>query len=191
MDLDSQLPEQDFDYSDDDDEDSNIEDEVDEDFLLQDHEEIEMRNDSESTRSHNGQDSNVLSVNDDGLSGYTDNSFSDEPEDDEISLHPDDSLFDEEDEPAGNTDRLRPRLVQLLNYERHLSIMGCPHRQQPVVCYGQASRLCWTTKAFHKSIFSFEFLSLVPLLATNTCHLRLYQYLYIYGLLHKGTVLSL
>ena len=117
MDLDSQLPEQDFDYSDVDDDDSDIEDEVDEDSLLRDHEEIEVQNDSESMRSHNCQDSNVLSINDDGLSGYTDNSFSDEPEDDEISLHPDDySLFDEEDEPTGNTDRLRPRLVQLLTH---------------------------------------------------------------------------
>ena len=113
MDLDSQLPEQEFDYADDDDEDTDIEDGINEDFLLGDHDEIETQNDSESTRSHNLQGSNILSVNDDGLSAYTDNSFSDEPEDDEISLHPDDSLFDEEDEPAGNTERLRPRLVHL------------------------------------------------------------------------------
>lgn len=116
MDLDSQLPEQDFDYVDDD-EDSNI----DEDFLLGD--------DNESEGSHSHQDSNALSY--ERLSGFTDATLSDEPEDDEISLHPDDSLFDEEVEPTGSSERVRPRLVHLLNCKQHLTLKCFCHWRYP------------------------------------------------------------
>ena len=84
MDFDSKLAEQDFDYLDDDEEESDSVGEYDEDFLLKEDEEIEMEGDSSLKQSLNS-----------NFSSYT----SDEPEDDEISLHPDDSLFDEEDEP--------------------------------------------------------------------------------------------
>ena len=109
MDLDSELPEQDFDYlNDDDDEDSDIDDEPDEDFLLRDdHDEMGTQEEFQTTRSQTREGTNDLGVNDDGFSGYTDTT--DDLEDDEISLHPDDSLFDEEDEPTVNNERLRPR----------------------------------------------------------------------------------
>ena len=84
MDFDSKLAEQDFDYLDDDEEESDSVGEYDEEFLLKEDEEIEMEGDSSLKQSLNS-----------NFSSYT----SDEPEDDEISLHPDDSLFDEEDEP--------------------------------------------------------------------------------------------
>ena len=84
MDFDSKLAEQDFDYLDDDEEESDSVGEYDEDFLLKEDEDIEMEGDSSLKQSLNS-----------NFSSYT----SDEPEDDEISLHPDDSLFDEEDEP--------------------------------------------------------------------------------------------
>ena len=110
MDFDSGLPEQDFDYIDGDDEESDSDNDLDEDFLLRDHEsEMGTNDDPKRAGSQNCDNSNDLSASYDGILGYTDTS--DEREDDEISLHPDDSLFDEEDDSTPNNDRLRPRLV--------------------------------------------------------------------------------
>ena len=104
MDFDSNMSEQDFDYSDSD-------DDIDEDMLLRDDEEVEAKQNSQ-----NHQDDN-----DGSFSPYVDYSnvplsheSAEEKEDDEISLHPDESLFDDEDEFSTNNNRLvRPRLVFL------------------------------------------------------------------------------
>ena len=108
MDFDSKLAEQDFKYLDDNDEDSNVGDDYDEELLLRENK-GETQQDPQTAGSPNCLESNDSSLNGDGLSGYA--YSSDEPEDDEISLHPDDSLFDEEDDPNTSNDRLRPRLV--------------------------------------------------------------------------------
>ena len=110
MDFDGSISEQDFDYLDGD-EDSDIGD-IDEDLLLRDHDEVETKQNSQ-----NRQGSIGGNMKDGSFSHYVDysdvpRSFVEEEEDDEISLHPDDSLFDEEDEFSTNSNRLvRPRLV--------------------------------------------------------------------------------
>ena len=103
MDLDSQLPEQDFDYVDEDEEGSDESEDLDEDYLLRDDEEVR------SFSSH--QDANG-GFNFDRLSGFTDttSTLSDEG-DDKLSIHPDDSLFDDEDEPPGSDERQVSRSV--------------------------------------------------------------------------------
>ncbi|XP_068746754.1 uncharacterized protein [Montipora capricornis] len=97
MDLDSQLPEQDFDYVDEDEEGSDESEDLDEDYLL--------RDDEEERRFSSHQDTNG-GFNFDRLSGFTDttSTLSDEG-DDKLSIHPDDSLFDDEDEPQGSDER--------------------------------------------------------------------------------------
>ena len=103
MDLDNRVPELDFDYGE---EDINDTEDLDEEFLLQE--------DEEEQRLLSHEDSNE-SLNFDTLSGFTDTTPTlSEQEDDEISLHPDDSLFDDEDEPSGSSERQGARSVHLL-----------------------------------------------------------------------------
>lgn len=112
MDFDSSLSEQDSDclYGDDD---EDIDSNFDEDYLLEDNEEAEPQQGSQklSSKSLNHQD-----VDGERFHAYMDYSdvpcaqdYAEEEEDDEISLHPDDSLFDEEDDLGANNDRVRPR----------------------------------------------------------------------------------
>lgn len=120
MDFDSSMSEQDFDYLDDDD-DSDLDSDLDEDFLL--NEEVETKQDLQMVieRSENHQDGKDANMNDGGFSAYVDytdvprtHDYAEEAEDDLISLHPDDSLLDEEDEFSTNNNRLvRPRFVSM------------------------------------------------------------------------------
>ncbi|XP_029209578.2 uncharacterized protein LOC114973339 isoform X2 [Acropora millepora] len=94
MDMDNRVPEQDFDLVEEDSDDTEA---LDEELLLQD--------DEEEQGLHSHKDSNE-SLNFDTLSGFTDTTPTlSEPEDDEISLHPDDSLFDDEDDLSGSSER--------------------------------------------------------------------------------------
>ena len=113
MDFDSNMSEQDFDYLDSDDNSGSVND-TNEDLLLRDNKAMKSKHNSQNH--HDGQDGNM---NDGGFSAYIDYSDvrlgredAEEEEDDEISLHPDDSLFDEEDEFSSSNSRVvRPRLV--------------------------------------------------------------------------------
>lgn len=104
---------QDFDYSDSDSYDSNISD-LDENLLLSENEELETKQNSQ-----NHQDGKDDITNYGNFSPYVDYSnvplgHKKEEQDDLISLHPDESLFDEEDEFSTNNNRfVRPRLVFL------------------------------------------------------------------------------
>ena len=108
--FDSDMSDQEFDCLGDDD--SDLASDLDEDFLLK--EETEMKQD--------GKDGEDANMNVGGFSAYVNYSdvplaqdYAEEEEDDVISLHPDDSLLDEEDELGTNSNRLvRPRLVSML-----------------------------------------------------------------------------
>ena len=115
--FDSDMSDQEFDCLDDAD-DSDLASDLDEEFLLK--EETEMKQDPEMReRSENYQDGKDADMNDGGFSAYVDytdvplaQDYAEEEEDDVISLHPDDTLLDEEDELNTNSNRLvRPRLV--------------------------------------------------------------------------------
>ena len=101
------MSDQEFDCLDDDN-DSDLASDLDEDFLLK--EETEMKQDGKDANRNVG-----------GFTAYVDYSdvplaqdYAEEEEDDVISLHPDDSLLDEEDELGTNSNRLvRPRLVSM------------------------------------------------------------------------------
>ena len=101
------MSDQEFDCLDDDN-DSDLASDLDEDFLLK--EETELKQDGKDANRNVG-----------GFSAYVDYSdvplaqdYAEEEEDDVISLHPDDSLLDEEDELGTNSNRLvRPRLVSM------------------------------------------------------------------------------
>ena len=105
--FDSDMSDQEFDCLDDDN-DSDLSSDLDEDFLLK--EETEMKQDGKDANRNVG-----------GFSAYVDYSdvplaqdYAEEEEDDVISLHPDDSLLDEEDELGTNSNRLvHPRLVSM------------------------------------------------------------------------------
>ncbi|XP_078357548.1 uncharacterized protein LOC144642464 isoform X2 [Oculina patagonica] len=102
---------QDFDYSDSDSYDSNISD-LDENLLLSENEELETKQNSQ-----NHQDGKDDITNYGNFSPYVDYSnvplgHKKEEQDDLISLHPDESLFDEEDEFSTNNNRfVRPRVL--------------------------------------------------------------------------------
>lgn len=103
MDMDNRVPEQDFDLVEQDSDDTEA---LDEELLLQD--------DEEEQRLQSHKDSNE-SLNFDTLSGFTDTTPTlSEQEDDEISLHPDDSLFDDEDDLSGSSERQGVRSVHKL-----------------------------------------------------------------------------
>ena len=115
--FDSDMSDQEFDCLDDDN-DSDLASDLDEDFLLK--EETERKNNPEviRERSETYQDGKDANMNDGGFSVYVD--YTNVPvahdcaeeEDDVISLHPDDTLLDEEDELNTNSNRLvHPRLV--------------------------------------------------------------------------------
>ena len=116
--FDSSLSDQEFDCLDGDN-DSDLASDLDEDFLLK--EEAERKQDPQVIRERpeNHQGGNDANRNDNGFSpyvNYTDvpraDDYEEEEEDDVISLHPDDTLLDEEDEFSTNSNRLvRPRLV--------------------------------------------------------------------------------
>ena len=118
MDFDSSLSDQEFDYLDGD-EDSDLASDLDEDLLL--NEEVGTKQDPMVIeRSENHQDGKDAIKNGGGFSAYVD--YTDVPlahdyaeeEDDTISLHPDDSLLDEEDEFSTSSNRLVcPRLVSV------------------------------------------------------------------------------
>ena len=105
--FDSDMSDQEFDCLDDDN-DSDLASDLDEDFLLK--EETELKQDGKDANRNVG-----------GFSAYVDYSdvplaqdYAEEEEDDVISLHPDDSLLDEEDELGTNSNRLvHPRLVSM------------------------------------------------------------------------------
>lgn len=105
--FDSDMSDQEFDCLDDDN-DSDLSSDLDEDFLLK--EETELKQDGKDANRNVG-----------GFSAYVDYSdvplaqdYAEEEEDDVISLHPDDSLLDEEDELGTNSNRLvHPRLVSM------------------------------------------------------------------------------
>lgn len=125
MDFESSLSDQEFDYLDGDEE-SDLASDLDEDFVLK--EETETKQDPQMTRerSENHQDGKDANMNDGGFSAYVDytgvplaQDYAEE-EDDVISLHPDDSLLDEEDEFSMNSNRLvRPRLVSVSHFCLH------------------------------------------------------------------------
>lgn len=126
MDFESSLSDQEFDYLDGDEE-SDLASDLDEDFVLK--EETETKQDPQMTRerSENHQDGKDANMNDGGFSAYVDytgvplaQDYAEEEEDDVISLHPDDSLLDEEDEFSMNSNRLvRPRLVSVSHFCLH------------------------------------------------------------------------
>ena len=105
--FDRDMSDQEFDCLDDDN-DSDLASDLDEDFLLK--EETELKQDGKDANRNVG-----------GFTAYVDYSdvplaqdYAEEEEDDVISLHPDDSLLDEEDELGTNSNRLvRPRLVSM------------------------------------------------------------------------------
>ena len=127
IDFDSSLSDQEFDCLDGDNG-SDLASDLDEDFLLK--EEAETKQDP---RSKNHQDGNDANMNDDGFSAYVDytdvpqaHDYEEEEEDDVISLHPDDSLLDEEDEFSTNSNRLvRPRLVSISYSFVHIAFANC------------------------------------------------------------------
>ena len=124
------MSDQEFDCLDDDD-DSDLASDLDEEFLLK--EETEMKQDPEMIRerSENYQDGKDANINDRGFSAYVDyanvplaHNYAEE-EDDVISLHPDDTLLDEEDELNTNSNRLvRPRLVATSYIFLHLGFVN-------------------------------------------------------------------
>ena len=120
IDFDSSMSDQEFDYLDGDD-DSDLVSDLDEEFLMKEETETQQDPQMIRERSENHQDGKDADANDCGFSAYVDytdvplaHDYAEEEEDDVISLHPDDSLLDEEDEFSTNSNRLvRPRLVSV------------------------------------------------------------------------------
>ncbi|KAJ7389899.1 testis- and ovary-specific PAZ domain-containing protein 1 [Desmophyllum pertusum] len=146
MDFDSNMSEQDFDYLDSD-EDHDIDNDYDEELLLGENEDAESQR--LITRSQDHPDGIDVNMNGEGFSAYVD--FSDVPlaqdyaeeeeeEEDEISLHPDDSLFDEEDEFSTDNDRVRPRVLgrRSGSESKDLRVMISDRQKQPEVSSSSA-----------------------------------------------------
>ena len=119
IDFDSSLSDQEFDYLDGAN-DSDLISDLDEDLLL--NEETETKQDPQMVLkgAKNYQDGKDANTNDGYFSAGGDytiplaHDYAEEEEDDTISLHPDDSLLDEEDEFCTNSNRLvRPRFVSM------------------------------------------------------------------------------
>lgn len=119
IDFDSSLSDQEFDYLDGAN-DSDLVSDLDEDLLL--NEETKTKQDPQMVikGAKNHQDSKDANTNDGYFSAGVDytvplaHDYAEEEEDDTISLHPDDSLLDDEDEFCTNSNRLvRPRFVSM------------------------------------------------------------------------------